>query len=60
VICLAGAVVLAFAVTTDRSKDYRAALDELEVFRKVNLKSHSLYVKREFASQVRGEPYSSG
>jgi hypothetical protein len=51
VICLAAAAVLAFAVTTDRSKDYRAALDELEVFRKVTLNDYPLYVKREFASQ---------
>jgi hypothetical protein len=51
VICLAAATVLAFAVTTDRSKDYRAALDELEVFRKVNLNDYPLHVKREFASQ---------
>jgi len=51
VICVAGAAVLAFAVTTDRSKDYRAALDELKVFRKVDLKNYPLYVKRHFASQ---------
>jgi hypothetical protein len=51
VICLAAAAVLAFAVTTDRTKDYRAALDELEVFRKVDLKSYPVYVKRQFASQ---------
>ena len=51
VICLAAAAVLAFAVTTDRSKEYRAALDELEVFRKVDLKNYPVYVKRQFASQ---------
>jgi hypothetical protein len=51
VICLIAAAVLAFAVTTDRSKDYRAALDELEVFRKVDLKNYPVYVKRQFASQ---------
>jgi hypothetical protein len=51
VICLAAAAVLAFAVTTDRSKDYQAALGELEVFRKVDLKSYPVYVKRYFASQ---------
>ena len=50
-ICLVAAAVLAFAVTTDRSKDYRAALDELEVFRKVDLKNYPVYVKRQFASQ---------
>ena len=50
-ICVAAAAVLAFAVTTDRSKDYRAALDELEVFRKVDLKNYPVYVKRHFASQ---------
>lgn len=50
-ICVAAAAVLAFAVTTDRSKDYRAALDELEVFRKVDLKNYPVYVKRQFASQ---------
>lgn len=51
VICVAAAAVLAFAVTTDRSKDYRAALDELKVFRKVDLKNYPVYVKRHFASQ---------
>jgi hypothetical protein len=50
-ICLAAAAVLAFAMTTDRSKDYRAALDELKVFRKVDLKNYPVYVKRTFASQ---------
>lgn len=50
-ICIAAAAVLAFAVTTDRSKDYRAALDELEVFRKVDLKNYPVYVKRQFAGQ---------
>jgi len=50
-ICLAASAVLAFAVTTDRSKDYRAALDELEIFRKVDLKGYPVYVKRQFASQ---------
>jgi hypothetical protein len=43
--CLAAAAVLAFALTTDRSKDYRAALDELEVYRKVDLNSYPKYVK---------------
>lgn len=51
VICLAAAAVLAFAVTTDRSKDYQAALGELEVFRKVELNSYPAYVKRLFANQ---------
>src|ERR1700683_3270566 len=51
VICVAAAAVLAFAVTTDRSKDYRAALDELKVFRKVDLTNYPVYVKRHFASQ---------
>jgi hypothetical protein len=51
VICLAAAAVLAFAVTTDRSKDYRAALDELQILRKVDLKNYPVYVKRQFASQ---------
>jgi len=50
-ICLVAAAVLAFAMTTDRSRDYRAALDELEVFRKVDLKDYPVYVKRTFASQ---------
>jgi hypothetical protein len=49
--CLAAAAVLAFALTTDRSKDYRAALDELEVYRKVDLNSYPKYVKGVFASQ---------
>jgi hypothetical protein len=51
VICLAAAAVLAFAVTTDRSKDYRAALDELEFFRKIDLKNYPLFVKQQFAGQ---------
>src|ERR1700749_3808011 len=55
VMCLAAAAVLAFAVTTDRSKDYRAALDELEVFRKVDLKNYPVYVKRQFASQEQSD-----
>jgi len=38
-------------MTSDQSKDYRAALDELEVFRKVDLKDYPVYVKRTFASQ---------
>ena len=46
VICLVAAAVLAFAVTTDRSKEYRAALGELEVFRKVDLNNYPMYVKR--------------
>ena len=50
-ICLVATAVLAFAMTTDRSKDYRAALDELEVFRKIDLKDYPVYVKRNFASQ---------
>ena len=41
----------AFAVTPDRSKEYRAALDELEVLRKVDLKTYPEYVKGQFASQ---------
>jgi len=39
-ICVAAAAVLAFAFTSDQSKEYRAALDELEFFRKVDLKSY--------------------
>jgi hypothetical protein len=50
-ICVAAAAVLAFAFTSDQSKEYRAALDELEVFRKVDLKSYPVYVKRQFATQ---------
>ncbi len=50
-ICVVAAAVLAFAVTTDRCKDYRAALDELEVYRKVDLNNYPGYVKRQFASQ---------
>ena len=50
-ICIAAAAVLAFAMTPDRSKEYRAALDELEAFRKVDLKSYPVYVKRQFVSQ---------
>jgi len=51
VICVAAAAVLAFAVTPDRSKEYRAALDELEVFRKVDLKTYPEYVKEQFARE---------
>ena len=51
VICVAAAAVRAFAVTTDRSKEYRAALDELEIFRKVDLKNYPVYVKQQFASR---------
>jgi hypothetical protein len=51
VICVVAAAVLAFAVTPDRSKEYRAALDELEVFRKVDLKTYPEYVKGQFAPQ---------
>lgn len=51
VICVAAAAVLAFAVTRDRSKEYRAALDELKVFRKVDLRNYPVYVKQHFASQ---------
>ena len=50
-ICVAAAAVLAFAFTSDQSKEYRAALNELEVFRKVDLKSYPVYVKRQFATQ---------
>lgn len=50
-ICIAAAAVLAFAVTTDRSKDYRAALDELEVFRKIDLRNYPVYVKQQFAHE---------
>jgi len=50
-ICLAAAAVLAFAVTTDRSKDYRAALSELEIYRKVDLNNYPEYVKSQFASE---------
>jgi hypothetical protein len=50
-ICLVAAAVLAFAVTPDRSKEYRAALDELEVFRRIDLKNYPPYVKRQFSSE---------
>lgn len=51
-ICLAAAGVLAFAVTTDRSKDYRAALSELEIYRKVDLNDYPKYVKSQFAGEA--------
>jgi hypothetical protein len=54
-ICLAAAAVLAFALTADRSKAYQAALDELEVFRKVDLKNYPVYVKRQFAGQEQAD-----
>jgi len=53
-ICVAAAAVLAFAFTSDQSKEYSAALDELEVFRKVDLKNYPVYVKRQFATQEEG------
>jgi len=48
VICVAAAAVLAFAVTSDRSKEYRAALDELGFFRKVSLNDYPVYAKQHF------------
>lgn len=50
-ICLAAVAVLAFALTTDRSREYQAALGELESFRKVDLKNYPTYVKRQFVAQ---------
>jgi hypothetical protein len=49
VVCVVAAAVLAFAMTADRSKEYRAALDELEVFRKIDLNTYPVYVSRQFA-----------
>ena len=34
-LCVAAAAVLAFAMTPDRSKEYRAALDELETLQQL-------------------------
>lgn len=50
-ICVAAAAVLAFAITPDQSEQYRAGLNELEIFRKVDLKNYPLYVKQQFATQ---------
>jgi hypothetical protein len=50
-ICIAAAAVLAFAITSDHSREYRAALDELQFFRKVDPKNYPVYVKRQFAPQ---------
>jgi len=47
-ICVAAAAVLAFAVTSDQSKEYRAALDELGYYRKVNLNDYPLYAEKQF------------
>lgn len=50
-ICIAAAAVLAFAVTSDQTKQYQAALNEIEIFRKVDLKNYPVYVKRQFANE---------
>ena len=50
-ICLAAAAVLAFALTPDRSKEYRAALNELEHFRKVSLNDYPAYAEQQLAGQ---------
>lgn len=50
-ICLAAAAVLAFALTPNHSREYRAALNELEHFRKVSLTDYPAYVKQQLANQ---------
>jgi hypothetical protein len=50
-ICVAAAAVLAFAVTSDQSKEYRAALDELGYYRKVNLNDYPLYAEKQFNAE---------
>jgi hypothetical protein len=50
-ICVAAAAVLAFAVTSDQSKEYRAALDELGYYRKVNLTDYPLYAEKQFKAE---------
>jgi len=52
-VCVAAAAVLAFAMTPDRSKEYRSALEELEALRKISLNKYPEYVKGVFAEQER-------
>lgn len=50
-LCVAAAAVLAFAMTPDRSKEYRAALDELETLRQLSPNKYPTYVQGLFAEQ---------
>jgi hypothetical protein len=52
-ICVEAAAVLAFAMTPDRSKEYRAALAELETLRKIPLNKYLEYLNGVFAEQER-------
>lgn len=53
-VCVAAAAVLAFAMTPDRSKEYRSVLAELEALRRISLNKYPDYVQNVFAEQERG------